>query len=64
MLFLATALAVSAKSSKSAIEFADYFSGKTLRVDYQFFGNYQQQGVVLDALSTTGVWAGRHHNLD
>ena len=64
MLCLATALAINAKSPKSAIEFADYFTGKTLRVDYQLFGNNKQQGIVLDGLSTTGVWAGRHHNLD
>ena len=64
MLCLATALAINAKSPKSAIEFADYFTGKTLRVDYQLFGNNKQQGIVLDGLSTTGVWAGRHLNLD
>ena len=64
MLCMATALAINAKSPKSAIEFADYFTGKTLRVDYQLFGNNKQQGIVLDGLSTTGVWAGRHHNLD
>ena len=64
MLCLATALAINAKSPKSAIEFADYFTGKTLRVDYQLFGNNKQQGIVLDGLSTTGVWAGRHQNLD
>ncbi len=46
------------------INFSDYFDGKTLRIDYQLFGNNKQQGIVLDALSNTGVWAGRHHNLD
>lgn len=63
-LCVASVLALGAKSSKSGIAFADYFSGQTLRVDYQFFGNNEQQGVVLDGLSNTGVWAGRHHNLD
>lgn len=46
------------------IKFDDYFTGSTLRIDYQLCGNSKQQSIALDALSNTGEWAGRKHHLD
>ena len=43
--------------------FADYFQDKTLRVDYIFTGNANQQSIYLDELSQLPTWAGRQHNL-
>lgn len=43
--------------------FNDYFSGKTLRVDYIFNGNFSKQNICLDGLSVLPSWAGRKHHL-
>ena len=40
-----------------------YFHNKTLRLDYQFAGNAENQYVFLDQLSTLPSWAGRIDNL-
>lgn len=43
--------------------FTDYFTDKTLRVDYLFTGNARQQYIFLDELSQLPTWAGRRHHL-
>lgn len=43
--------------------FSDYFSNKTLRVDYLFTGNVSEQKICLDELSSLPFWAGRKFHL-
>ena len=50
-------------SIATAQEFNDFFSDKTLRVDYIFSGNQDKQYISLDELSQLPSWAGRRHNL-
>lgn len=47
-----------------AQNFDEYFSEKTLRVDYLFNGNAQQQTISLDELVSLPGWAGRRHSLN
>lgn len=44
-------------------DFDTYFTDKTLRADYIFGGNAEQQFVVLDQLNELPQWSGRKHNL-
>ena len=46
-----------------AQDFEKYFQDKTLRIDYIFGGNKDNQFVVLDQLSQLPQWAGRVHSL-
>lgn len=46
-----------------AQDFDQYFTGKTLRVDYLFTGNAEQQSVCVDGLSSLPAWAGRRRHL-
>lgn len=46
-----------------AQNFAEFFTGKTLRVDYIFAGNTDSPQIYLDELSQFPVWAGRRHHL-
>ena len=62
-LFLTLICAVAAVAV-SAQSFSDYFANKTLRIDYIFAGNAENQIVALDELATTEGWAGRRVNLD
>ena len=62
-LFLTLICAVAAVAV-SAQSFSDYFLNKTLRIDYVFAGNAENQIVALDELATTDGWAGRRVNLD
>lgn len=48
----------------SAQNFSDYFQNRTLRIDYHFVGNADQQVVALDELASQDGWAGRRVNLD
>lgn len=48
----------------SAQNFSDYFQNRTLRIDYHFVGNADQQVVALDKLASQDGWAGRRVNLD
>lgn len=41
----------------------EYFTDKTLRVDYIFNGNASKQSICLDGLSSLPTWAGRKHHL-
>ena len=43
------------------VDFNTYFTNQTLRIDYQFYGDAKQQGIMLDGLSKTNLWAGRRH---
>lgn len=45
-------------------DFDKFFTDKTLRIDYLFNGNAQQQTISLDELSSLPGWAGRRHLLD
>ena len=62
-LFLTFVCAVAAVAV-SAQSFSDYFANKTLRIDYVFAGNAENQIVALDELATSDGWAGRRVNLD
>ena len=44
-------------------KFEEYFTDKTLRVDYLFCGNAEQQYICLDGLSSLPGWAGRRKHL-
>ncbi len=46
-----------------AQNFEDYFTDKTLRIDYIFTGNSTSQNIFLDELSELPSWAGRRHRL-
>jgi hypothetical protein len=46
-----------------AQDFNQYFEYKTLRLDYVFGGNNQEQFILLDELSSYPLWAGRTHHL-
>lgn len=43
--------------------FSNYFTDKTLRIDYLFTGNAAKQEIYLDGLSSLPTWAGRRHHL-
>ena len=62
-LFLTLICAVAAVAV-SAQSFSDYFLNKTLRIDYVFAGNAENQIVALDELATIDNWSGRRVNLD
>lgn len=47
-----------------AQNFDDFFTNKTLRVDYLFNGNAQKQEISLDELVSLPGWAGRRNFLD
>lgn len=46
-----------------AQNFSDFFTDKTLRVDYIFTGDISHQSIYLDGLSRLPSWAGRKHQL-
>lgn len=57
LLGLFAALAIHAQT------FTDYFTDKSLRIDYIFNGNVSKQEICLDGLSSLPSWAGRKHHL-
>lgn len=57
VLFLVLSTVLNAQS------FADFFTNKTLRMDYTFSGDASQQSIYLDELSCLPGWAGRQHRL-
>lgn len=59
-LFLLCALVM---FSLHAQVFTDYFTDKSLRIDYIFNGNATKQEICLDELSSLPHWAGRKHHL-
>ncbi len=44
-------------------QFDTYFENRTLRIDYTFSGNYEQQQIYVDELSVTPNWFGKRQNL-
>ena len=48
----------------NAQEYTDYFEDKTLRLDYVFGGNSDQQYILLDELVSYPQWHGRKHHLN
>lgn len=59
---LLTLILLSVDSGK-AQNFDDYFTHKTLRVDYIFTGDSHHQNIYLDGLSRLPSWAGRKQHL-
>lgn len=51
-------------TSLRAEEFDSYFNARTLRIDYIFSGNAEQQMIALDRLATSDGWWGRRHNME
>ena len=49
--------------SAKAQDFKDYFEDRTLRIDYIFSGDFNQQSISMDELSSLPGWAGRRHRL-
>lgn len=49
--------------SLHAQSYDEYFTNKSLRVDYIFSGNALSQSIYLDGLSQLPTWAGRKHHL-
>jgi len=47
----------------SAQKFNDYFTDKTLRLDYIFAGNANQQNIYLSEMIQLSKWHGRVENL-
>jgi hypothetical protein len=62
-IFLTLICAV-ATTMAAAQNFSDYFTNRTLRLDYIFAGKTQQQLIALDELASINNWAGRRINLD
>ncbi len=60
-LFLAGLLAILPQAN--AQDFTDFFTDKTLRVDYLFTGDAQKQAICLRECATLPAWAGRRHHL-
>ncbi|MDM1407345.1 M64 family metallopeptidase [Myroides sp. DF42-4-2] len=50
-------------TAAQAQDFNQYFENKTLRLDYIFGGNVDQQYILLDELVRYPTWAGRTHHL-
>lgn len=50
-------------SSLLAQNFDDYFVNKTLRIDYMFAGNTQQQMIAVDELNVEPRWYGKRQHL-
>ncbi len=59
LLMLGLAVAIAAEAQ----DFSTHFHNKTLRIDYHFVGNAEQQIVALDELASEKGWAGRRVNL-
>ncbi len=62
--FLLTLICAVTAFMASAQNFSDYFANRTLRIDYIFAGNANNQIVALDELASSDGWAGRRVNLD
>ena len=62
--FLLTIVAIALSSTLHARDFDDVFKDGTLRIDYTFMGNANEQHVALREMSYTDNWYGRRINLD
>lgn len=56
-------LAILCASSLQAQDFEDFFTDATLRLDYIFAGNSQEQHIFLDRLNESPHWYGKHSRL-
>ena len=56
-------LLLSIFSSSYAQKFEDYFEDRTLRIDYTFSGNNQQQQLYVDELISMPRWYGKRQRL-
>lgn len=61
---LLIALAIATTTGLFAQDFNTYFNDATLRIDYTFSGNANEQYVALRELASTDGWYGRRVNLD
>ena len=61
--FLLAIVAIALSSTLSARDFHDNFKDGTLRIDYTFMGNANEQYVALRDMSYTDNWYGRRVNL-
>ena len=52
-----------AVASTYAQNFDQYFTDRTLRIDYSFVGNQQQQHIAVDQCSSSPRWYGKRHRL-
>ncbi len=51
-------------NGKAQVQFNDYFTDATLRLDFTFIGDAHQQRIALDELSTSPHWYGKRQHLD
>ena len=63
ILSLATLAMLMAPGTIKAQNFDDYFTDKTLRVDYTFAGNQKQQMIAVDELNVMPRWYGKRQRL-
>lgn len=63
ILSLATMAMLMAPGTIKAQNFDDYFTDKTLRVDYTFAGNQKQQMIAVDELNVMPRWYGKRQRL-
>ena len=63
ILSLATLAMLMAAGTIKAQNFDDYFTDKTLRVDYTFAGNRKQQMIAVDELNVMPRWYGKRQRL-
>lgn len=63
ILSLATMAMLMAPGTTKAQNFDDYFTDKTLRVDYTFAGNQKQQMIAVDELNVMPRWYGKRQRL-
>ncbi|MBQ2430042.1 MAG: hypothetical protein II274_04220 [Alistipes sp.] len=62
--FFITLICAVATTLVSAQNFSTHFADRTLRIDYIFAGDAENQIVALDELAVSEGWAGRRVNLD
>ncbi len=62
--FFITLICAVATTLVSAQNFSTHFADRTLRIDYIFAGDAENQIVALDELAVSDGWAGRRVNLD
>lgn len=62
-LLIITTLALTATTSVQAQEFDRYFTDKTLRIDYNFAGNANEQRIAVDELKQMPGWYGKRKHL-
>ncbi len=64
LVLLMMPLLAAAQRKAETVNYDDYFTDQTLRVDYTFAGDQKHTMVFLDELIRTDGWHGRRHHLD